>query len=381
MKNYDLCDVLFINDNNLGFLGGEQESQNIILRGLNNKYLFAVVQPGTYKGKIENVKIYSLTKSLRMKYLIKNPMAFIMYIFKVGKCISNIHPKIVHSQSQASFFIVSFLKRFHIIPQDILIFHTERGLYVKYSPFIQNVFHISFKYLDTLITTTEFNKKCWKSANKKKNIAIKYKVIANTAGEIYESIDKTKLKSNNYLTVGFAGRYCDWKDWPLAEKICYEINKQNTSVHFLMCISCHDIKSKTEALQMFKRLKNKLGNRFIGNINVQFEEMEEFYYDIDVFILTSKNNSESFGRTLVEAMSRMTAVLITNSGGAVEVVGNEKVICCSVKEFAEKINFWNNNPNQLKIEKIQNLERVKNKYSLAQNISRHDQIYGAVCHQ
>lgn len=379
MKKCTTCDIVLINDNNLGFLGGEQESQNIILRGLNDKYSFTVIQPGIFTGKIDNVNICNLTKSLKLKYLIKNPIAFVIYIFKVGHYISKLHPKIIHSQSQASFFIVSFLKRIHMIQEDIRIFHTERGLYVNYSLFIQNVFQFSFKYLDTLITTTEFNKNCWEKANNKKNINIKYEVIGNTAGEIYESIDMSKLENKTYITIGFAGRYHECKDWPLAEKICYEANKRNKTIHFLMCVSCHDTKSKAETLQMFKRLEYKLGDRFKGNINVPFKEMEEFYYDIDVFILTSKFNVESFGRTIVEAMSRMTAILTTDSGGAVEVVGNRKNICYSAEEFADKISFWNNNPIQLKLEKIDNMERVKREYSLAQNISQHDKIYEKVC--
>lgn len=130
-------DVLIINDNNLGYLGGERESQLIILNGISNFYKTAVIQPGKFEEKISRVDVYYLTKSKRLKYLIKNPFAFVVYILRVGKLISKLHPKIVHSQSQVSFFIMSLLKRLHIVPKDIILLHTDRGLYTKYNGFFR----------------------------------------------------------------------------------------------------------------------------------------------------------------------------------------------------------------------------------------------------
>ena len=371
-------DVLIINDNNLGYLGGERESQLIILNGISNFYKTAVIQPGKFEEKISRVDVYYLTKSKRLKYLIKNPFAFVVYILRVGKLISKLHPKIVHSQSQVCFFIMSLLKRLHIVPKDIILLHTDRGLYTKYNGFFRWLFQLSFKYLDLLVTTTDFNKRSWEKANKDKGIKLEYRVISNTAGKIYETIDEEKFDNHKEIRVGFAGRYCDWKGWPLAEAICQRVNEKTRNSSFYMYVSCFDDKAEIETNKMFDRMRKLLGNRFVGKINVPFVDMEQFYYDIDVYVLTSWPLSESFGRTIVEAMSRKTAVLTTNAGGSVEVVDNPSTVCKKDDDFAKIIVDWYENPDKLQVEKERCFKRVHDCYSLSNNVDNYKRLYKSI---
>jgi hypothetical protein len=136
--------ILIINDNNLSFLGGERESQLIIINGIKEQYMVSVIQPGDFNEHIDGVQFYSLTRHMKLKSLIKNPFAFIRYIFKVGNKINEIQPDIIHSQSQCSFFIVSLLRRLHIVDRKAFFLHTERGLYTKYSKLIRRMFQFSF---------------------------------------------------------------------------------------------------------------------------------------------------------------------------------------------------------------------------------------------
>ena len=369
------ADIVVINDNNLNYLGGERESQLIIIKGASEKYSIAVIQPGEFDEKISNVTFYWRTKSLRMKYLIKNPIAFMVYFFKISKLIRQISPKIIHSNSQVSFFMVSLMKRLKLINANISIVHTDRGLYTKYNVFFRWLFQFSFKYLDILVTTTKFNKEEWKKANKKRNISMEYKVIGNTAGAIYENIDETKLASNRYLTIGFAGRMCNWKDWPLAEEICAETYKVVSNICIKMFVSCLDENAEKMTERMFERMKRLYGDNFEGRINVPFVEMEQFYYDVDIYILTSWEKSESFGRTIVEAMSRKTAVLTTDAGGSVEVVNDINTICENSVEFARNIKIWNEDRGLLTKVKERNFKRVREEYTLEKNISRYIELY------
>lgn len=369
------ADLVIINDNNLGFLGGERESQLIIINGIKDQIKTALIQPGEFTEKIDNVDVYWRTKSLRMKHLIKRPFAFLSYIFKIGKLIRDISPKVIHSNSQVSFFMVSLLKRFRLISRDIKLIHTDRGLYTKYNGFFRNLFHFSFKYLDVLVTTTQFNANCWKEANRKKKLTLVYETIGNTAGEIYETIDESKVSSNKYLTIGFAGRMCDWKDWPLAERICDEVNKLVPDAHFTMYVSCFDDEDKSTTQSMFSRMQVKFGSRFLGRINVPFHEMEDFYYDIDVYVLTSWPKSESFGRTIVEAMSRKTAILTTDAGGSPEVVNDPDTVCYADIDFAKKIEKWDNDRALLDWHKSKNLSRVKSEYTLEKNVANYKRLY------
>ncbi|MBR0227035.1 MAG: glycosyltransferase family 4 protein [Clostridia bacterium] len=369
------ADIVFITDNSMKIEGGEKESLTILLNGVSRKYKLAVIQPGSHDESLSNVPFYHETKYERTKYLIRHPFAFLSYIFKVGRRIREIAPRVIHSNSQVSFFMVMLLCRLRRIPRDIVFIHTDRGLYTKYNGFFRWLFQFSFKYLDVLVTTTEFNRRRWEEANRKKGIRLQYKVIGNTAGEIYETIDEARLPNNDYLTIGFAGRMCDWKDWPLAERICEETDRNDPTAHYVMYVVCIDPADEAETKAMFERMASKYGDRFRGRINVPFKEMEDFYYDIDVFVLTSWPYTESFGRTLAEAMSRETAVLTTDAGGAVEVVSNPATVHGAAKEFADHILLWSRDREQLALEKKRNFRRVKEAYTLEKNISGHLALY------
>jgi glycosyltransferase involved in cell wall biosynthesis len=367
--------VLIVNDNSLGLLGGEREAQLIILNGIKDKYNVFVIQPGKLDEQIEGVHIYTLTKSKRMKHLIKNPIAFIIYFFKLGRSINKISPKIMHTQSQVCFFMISLLRRLKLVDRNITFVHTDRGLYSKYNLFFKWLFQFSFRYLDVLVTTTEFNRNEWKKANKKKAIELEYKKIEDTAGEIYEDIDCERLPDNKDIVVGFAGRMCDWKGWDLAEEICDGIWEKSNSIKIKMCVICYDDKDVSLTNGMFDRISEKFQDRFEGKINVPFADMEQFYYDVDVYILTSWPKAESFGRTIVESMARKTAILMTDAGGSTEVLDNNDNVHCKSSEFVDHILLYDTNRDILLSEKERNFTRVHNVYSYDNNVNKHIELY------
>lgn len=373
----DQLDVLLMTDNGIDTVGGEQESTKIIINAAKDNFSTGVIQPGEIKHPVEGVHYYPLTSETRIKHMIKNPVSFLNYLKKVRSIIKTGKPRVIHTQSQVSFFIVALLRKYKLIPKKFNLIHTERGLYTKYSDSVKKVFFFFMKELDVLVTTTEFNMKYWQEALQNRNFKMDFKVIENTAGELFETYDDTKEnKDDSKLIIGFAGRYAEWKNWPLAVEISEKLNDilgENLEVR--MAVGCLDKDSEKETQKMFKQLKNMLGNRFKGNINIDLKAMDKFYYDIDIFILTSNHNTESFGRTLVEAMSRNTVVLTTNSGGSVEVVGNKDNVLYSSNEFVERVIALNENRDLMNIEKERNMKYVKGKYSLISNINRHILLY------
>jgi glycosyltransferase involved in cell wall biosynthesis len=370
-------DILLLCDNNVDFVGGGIVSIKIIMNGIKNDFSAALIQPGKVKNNNVLGKIYELSKYKRIKALVKNPFSFLKYIYDVYKIIRLNKPKIIHTQEQVSFFIVALLKKLKLINYDFKLIHTDRGLYTKYGSFIKKLFMFFIKELDILVTTTNFNMKYWQKAINEKYKNKEFRVIENTAGESFENLDYTKIKSLGHpIVIGFAGRYCDWKNWPLAEEICTKLATE-TDIDFKinMAVGCLDDASRIETEKMFTRLKGVLKDKFQGQINVKFEDMDQFYYDIDVFILTSNYNTESFGRTLVEAMSRKTVVLTTNAGGAVEVVGNTDNVCENADEFINRILYFYNNEEIYEKEKENNLIKVKKNYSQKNNIDKHLNMY------
>lgn len=377
IKRQHNIDILIMSDNGLETVGGEQESTKIIINGVKDYYKIGIIQPGSIKQPEHGVHYYRMTKQTRIKHLIKNPFAFIIYIWKVKKIINREKPKIIHTQSQVSFFIIGLLQKLKVISSDIQFIHTERGLYTKYSNIIKKIFLFFMKELNVLVTTTRFNMNYWKEAVTKKGLSIDFKIIENTAGKLFEHYDgKYEKEYGDRLVIGFAGRYASWKNWPLAVEISKKLNeKLGEKLRIYMALGCLDHQAENETKRMFKELNQLLGSRFIGKINIDIEDMDKLYYELDVFILTSNHNTESFGRTLVEAMSRKTVVLTTDAGGSVEVVGNKKNVCNTAGEFVERILEFYYDREMMMMEKKGNLNRVKENYSLKNNIDKHLLLY------
>src|SRR5699024_1971739 len=113
------------------------------------------------------------------------------------KTINKTKPEVIHTQAQVSLLLVTFLKKINLINNEVKIIHTERGLYKKYNIVIQNIFLFFMNELHTLITTTNYNLKHWKSALERKKIRNNCLVIPNTAGKNFETYDETKEKTDN----------------------------------------------------------------------------------------------------------------------------------------------------------------------------------------
>lgn len=373
-------DILLVGDNNHSTVGGDQESSKIIINGLNNKYKFGVIQPGRLKVHTKNVRYFELSKETRIKHLIRKPIYFFKYIYDMKKIINENNPHIIHTQSQVSFFIIALLKKVKFISKEIYLVHTERSLYIKYNKLIKQVFFFSMKELDFLVTTTRMNMTDWSKALVEQNILLNHKIIENAAGQTFELLEENKIKkNNNVINIGFAGRYHDVKNWPLAVEISLKLNNVlDKKVNIFMAVGCLDSASEKKTIEMFDKMNALLGDRFTGQINIDMEEMDDFYYKLDVFILTSRKNGESFGRTLIEAMSRYTAVLTTEAGGPEEVVDDKNNIMTEAEQFVNKVLSFNDDTDLLEIEKKKNLVKIKERFSLKNNLIKHEKMYDEI---
>ncbi len=379
MKNID---VILCSDHSLHTIGGAQLSSNIILKGLKESpYSIGVIQPGPNNLQIDKIHYFEIGEDTSIKTVFKNPFKFLKYIKEVRKVLNEEKPEVIHTQAQVNFFIVALLRKLKLISKDPTFIFTERGLFLKYNRLIQLVFRMLINELQILITTTEFNMVFWKSALNDWNIELdEYRVIENTAGDHFEQIDDNYVSPyKNQFALGFVGRWNEVKNWPLAEEISSAANqKLGNNLIVKMAVSCDDEDDEREALAMFERLTNELGDRFQGELNISFDKMDQFYYDIDVYILTTIRNGESFGRTIVEAMSRNTVVMTTDAGGSVEVVNDNDLVLETAEEFAEKLEYFYKNPQVLEEKKANNRLRVKEVYSLENNITKHIQLYNSI---
>lgn len=367
--------IMYLVDNNLGTIGGEQESTKIIINGMIKRGMdIRVIQPGPYYDNIPKSAQFYLVEDDRLKKVFKKPFLFIYYLFCVFRCIRSFGPVTIHTQAQVSFFIVSLGRMLRLISRDTTFIHTERGVYSKYNKFFRLVFLFFMRELNSLVCTTEVNKRMWVEALSRAKQHIHVHVIHNTAGEDYISI-RDKEFDDRVLRLGFAGRYCDWKNWPLAEKVISSLSLKTPDLQASLAVGCLDEPSFDSARAMFSRLKILMGTRFTGLINAPPSDMISFYKGIDFFILTSWPGTESFGRTVVEAMSSGCIVFVTEGGGPPEVIGDASFVFNNVDELVSKIlAIAEDKSLALSISK-KNINRARSCYSPKSNIRRHLELY------
>lgn len=368
--------ILFICDHSMSLIGGSQESVKVVMNGIKHLYDVSLFTPGRDEYIDPNVSHYHFSKYGSMKTMLPHPIEFLGYYLNLLRIIRREGFAIVHTQEQIGFFAVSFMKRLQLIDRRIILIHTERGLREKYGRVVKLLFNYSLKYTNVLVTTTHYNHRAWeemiRNRYSKRNISCK--LIENTAGMLYEKYDAEERKDSEKLRIGFAGRYCAWKGWDLAEEICNGL-AENPAVEIHIAMGCLTESDTLVTQEMFRRLEGKLGDRFHGKMNLNMEQMDKFYYGIDVFVLTSKPHTESFGRVLVEAMSRKVAVIGTDCGGAVEVIGDPELICYGAESFIQKINMFEKDRALLSKIQEEGYQRVRANYSLKNNIEKHKQIY------
>lgn len=234
----------------------------------------------------------------------------------------------VHSSSSAKF--ISGLKKYGLISNKPKYIFNDRHYYWGYEPRNQRFYAKTINSWDVVLCTTENNKQAWLEGVKQEGLEIdehKICVVSNALEPFwfeFNSSKKTKIreelgiKDNEYV-VGFSGRYEPWKRWDVAFEIAKKMADMR-NVHFMIAIGKGSDESKMKSI--VRQFKNLLGDRAHIYIDVELGQMKKFYYALDFFVLTSEN--ESFGRTLIEAMTKRVAVLASNSGGAPNVIQKEE---------------------------------------------------------
>ena len=130
----------------------------------------------------------------------------------------------------------------------------------------------------------------------------------------YDEEDEKRIKRENGVkgfNIGFSGRYEEYKRWDVVLEICNALKKY-PDIQFTVAITA-DEAYRDEMKKFVSDLKRLLRKKLKLFIDMPKENMGSFYYMLDIFVLTSRN--ESFGRVLIEAMTKNNIVLGTDSGG------------------------------------------------------------------
>lgn len=300
--------------------GGAQMSTESLCMGLlGSEFEPIVICPHLLKKKREDYPFRVITYDMgekRIQNLLIRRKAF-RQIIKQEK------PDIVHVQMPESLITYGIAGIKSEKKNGPVMIFTDRGLFYGYRKHSLMLMLLALRRAKLLLTTTDFNKKMWEEGSKVRPIG----KVANTISDKFTAFDPVKKEkaigeNDGVLTVGLAGRICDEKDWPFAVKLIEAIAEAGVKIRLKLVLSVFEDGDDEKVAQIIKGI-----GAAIGEENLEFhqdysqQEMQEYYYGLDVFIMTSK--FESFGKAAVEAMSRKCAVISTDVGGLSEVIGKK----------------------------------------------------------
>lgn len=368
--------ILYIIDYPLSVIGGAQGS-TLVLSKLLKKEAIETCILAPDNGTNLDIEVQIMEYKVHKNFYI-NVFSSLLQFTKVLK--SNEYT-IIHPQMPIAGIVIGIMKKLGLIKKNKIIIFTDRGLinlYRKHTQFLlKNLGDVS----DNIICTTEANKKMWDKILKDNKKTV---VIGNTVEKSFKDYDdrkRTEIRKQNNISkedivIGFAGRITRVKNWPLAIEICEKIKKEELNIKIALALTAYSNDEKRQLDEMVARIKTIIGyeNVIVGKELSQFE-MSDFYYNIDIFILTSE--LESFGKTALEAMTRKCCVLTTNCIGTPEVVGNEKFVVKDNKadKFIKKIVHYYNNRAELREDKEGLYQRYLNNYTEDIILQKHLNLY------
>ena len=223
-------------------------------------------------------------------------------------------PELIHIEMAESLITYGFIrKRFPGIPY----VYTDRGLLFGYRKRSRIFMDPALRDSAMLVTTTEYNRRLWTEGSDIRPVCS----IPNTiSGKYFGEYEPDRRKEHERPVIGLAGRICVEKDWPFACDFIDELAGSGLDFEVDIVLSTFEKGDDNEVDIILNRLRKTLGaDRVRSHLNYSQREMSDFYYGVDIFLMTSR--FESFGKAAVEAMSRKCAVVSTSVGGLPEVIG------------------------------------------------------------
>ena len=231
--------VMYLLEYPIDLPGGAQMSTQSLCQGLKKagaKIEPVVICPSLLEKSKEDYPYSVITYKAyenRENRKIVRILNFILRIFAYGKRISQEKPDIVHIQMPESAIAYGILKTFGLFRKTKYVF-TDRGLYYGYRKHSIALLCHSLKYGDQILCTTKLNKKLWLENTDFSNIALISNTISDDFEEYREEKRREVRKRQGYgekdFVLGFAGRVCQEKNWPLVQKICKMLSERN--IHY-----------------------------------------------------------------------------------------------------------------------------------------------------
>lgn len=304
--------VLILIDHPLDKIGGAQKSTITFIDEIKDKYDIYILSPFFDKNisGIDDDKIICWGNPYNK---ITSKMSRYYFLYKT---VNEIKPEIIHSQFSQYGLSLMVCNYFNIL-KGARCYFTDRDFFSAYSKKYKFLFKKLASKMEGIICTTNINRELWDREVKNLNKTIVIPNVLDREWYEYDVNKRNSIRKNNHdrIVVGFSGRFVDWKRWFDIIEICRSLSdNQLFEFHFALSSTTN----RVDMMNYIDNLKMLLGDKCKISIDVCESEMQMFYYSLDIFVLASEN--ESFGRTLIEAMTKKVIVIGTNSGGVPDVI-------------------------------------------------------------
>ncbi len=378
--------VLYLMEFPIDLPGGAQMSTQTLCEGLQGTEFEPVVAcPALLEKKAEELPFRIVeyhSDENREKSKFRRIWNFIRRIGSFYRIIRTEKPDLIHVTMSESLITYGFLRCLGIFKK-IPFVYTDRSLYYGYRKHSMFCIRKTLKHAERMICTTQFNRNLWVNSQ----ISWQTAVIPNTISKAFSEYSEERRQlirrqqgiSDSDFVIGFAGRISEEKDWPFVKPLVAALHASGFPFKVALVLSTYEAQDSILTEEIKQGILESIPTeQLIFMQNLSQQDMADYYYMVDVFVMTSM--FESFGKAAIEAMSRRCAVLSTDVGGLTEVIGRPQNLYTkeTVDRFVERVNELYHNPQALEADRDFFYNRYLNCYTEEVNIEGHCRLYRSV---
>ncbi|MCK4427441.1 MAG: glycosyltransferase [candidate division Zixibacteria bacterium] len=316
-----------------------------------------------HPGRIKGAKVYHLKSFAKFCYL--------LYLPVVKMLVKKIRPQIVHAHFVSSYGLVGACLGFH--PLLISVWGADVIDFPKRSWLHRCLVRYSLNKADVITATSQMLSRAVVGfvGKNNKTFVVPFGVDLDRFSPRIESVDK------ELITIGTVKTLAHKYGIEYLIRAFAMVEKKHENVK-LVIVGDGPLRKELENLATELNCSQKIN--FVGK--VPNEKVQEYINSMDIFVVPSVLESESFGVAAVEASACGLPVIVSDIGGLPEVVLNKKTgLRISPKDpdaIAKAIIFLIENP-QLREEWGKEGRRfVSEHYNWIKNAAQMEQLYEEV---